>query len=218
MSEFLREAARLQPALVKSLHTLHRRAEAAIQEAAIADTLLDAREVAPAAPGRPAAASTTAEAALTAAGASQSPLRSLQAPDAYTAKPLLELELLALRSAQMLRRRLAAERRLSVVVAVVVGVFVGIALYLLLATPNLASGIVLLGAAALALALAIVKWQPYRRAARTHHLARLADNMAAHLRGKLQALDALADHPTRHLQQWTMVLELTDPLRDLWGG
>ena len=217
MSQFLREAARLQPALVKSLHTLHRRAEAAIQEAAIADTLLDAREVAPA-PGRPAAASTSAAAALTAAGASPSPLRSLQAPDAYTAKPLLELELLALRSAQMLRRRLAAERRLSVVVAVVVGVFVGIALYLLLATPNLASGLVLLGAAALALALAVLKWQPYRRAARTHHLARLADDMAAHLRGKLQALDALADHPTRHLQQWTMVIELTDPLRDLWGG
>ncbi len=220
MSEFLREAARLQPALVKSLQTLHRRAEAAIQEAAIADTLLDAREATPAAlaPSSGSGAGARSEAALTVAGVSQSPLRSLAAPDAYSVKPLLEFELLALRSAQMLRKRLAVERRLSVAVSLVGGVFVGLALFLFATTEQTASAAVLLVGAAASFAIARWKWQPYRRAARTQHLVGLAEGMASQLRARLQALDALPDHATRHLEQWKAVLELTDPLRDLWAA
>jgi hypothetical protein len=220
MSEFLREAARLQPSLVSSLQTLHRRAEAAIQEAVIADTLLDARELGPAAASTPAhdGARTEPSAHDLSSSVAASPLRSLQALDAYSVKPLLELELLGLRAAQLLRRRHAAERRLSAVISGVVGVFIGLGLYLLFASAHRASALVLLLGAALAFALVRWKWRPYRRAARTLHLLALADSMAEELRGKLQTLDALPDHPTRHLQQWQHVLALTDPLRDLWRG
>jgi hypothetical protein len=211
MSEFLREAARLQPSLVSSLQTLHRRAEAAIQEAVIADTLLDARELGPAAASTPAhdGARTEPSAHDLSSSVAASPLRSLQALDAYSVKPLLELELLGLH---------AAERRLSAVISGVVGVFIGLGLYLLFASAHRASALVLLLGAALAFALVRWKWRPYRRAARTLHLLALADSMAEELRGKLQTLDALPDHPTRHLQQWQHVLALTDPLRDLWRG
>ncbi|MEZ4453230.1 MAG: hypothetical protein R3B09_27455 [Nannocystaceae bacterium] len=226
MSEFLREAARLQPALVQSLKTLHRRAIAAIEEAAIADTMLDAREApsgsgsaaterpSSSANGRPPGSDTGTWGA---AGASN-PLRSLQAPDALTVKPLVELELLALRAAQLLRRRHAAERRLSLLLTVTLAVFLGLAVVLIVATDMIASGAVLIVGALVAFAVLRWKWQPFRRALRSQTLVDLAEEMSAGVRSRIAAIDRLPDHATRHLQQWKAVLELTEPLRDLWGG
>ncbi|MCB9700920.1 MAG: hypothetical protein H6711_03385 [Myxococcales bacterium] len=219
MSDFLREAARLQPALLKSLQTLHRRANAAIDEAAIADTMLDARDAAVGGGGGAAVSSGLRAAASdteTWGSSSVNPLRSLQAPDAFSVKPLVELELLALRAATMLRKRHATERRLSLVVTVVLGIFIGLGLFLALVAQQVAPGAVLLVGAGLAFVLLRVKWQPYRRAARTQHLVGLADELSTSLRARLRALDSVPDHPTRHLQQWKAVLELTEPLRDLW--
>lgn len=229
MSEFLREAARLQPALVQSLQTLHRRAIAAIEEAAIADTMLDARDALQSGPpsgtsdrasvsgSAPASASASRDTGSWGSSA-HNPLRSLQAPDALTVKPLVELELLALRGAQLLRRRHVAERRLSLVLTITLALFLGLALVLVLATEQVASGIVLIVGALVAFAVLRWKWQPFRRALRSHELVDLAEEMSAGLRGRLAAIDRLPDHPTRHLQQWKSVLELTEPLRDLWGG
>ena len=47
MSEFLVEAARNSPAIATNLKKLRQRAEAAIRDAAIADTVLDARDLRP---------------------------------------------------------------------------------------------------------------------------------------------------------------------------
>jgi len=224
MSEFLREAATLQPALQKSLGTLHRRAKAAIEEAVIADTVLDARELEAAAEaasigmGRGAGRS-SAQGANEEVNAlsSVNPLRSLQAPDPYSVKPLVELELLALRAAQMLRRRHATQRRLSLIVTVVLGVFLGVGVFLGAFADQLAPGLILIAGAALAFGLLRWKWRPYRRAARSLYLVGLAERLSSKLRSRLQALDKVPDHPTRHLQQWKAVLELTEPLADLWG-
>ncbi len=225
MSEFLREAAILQPALLNSLKTLHRRANAAIEEAVIADTVLDARELEAAAEaaslgmGRGAGRGAGRSAAKTEevnALSSVNPLRSLQAPDAYSVKPLVELELLALRAAQMLRRRHATERRLSLIVTVVLGVFLGVGIFLGVFADQLAPGLILIAGAALAFGLLRWKWRPYRRAARSLFLVDLAEQLSSSLRSRLQALDKVPDHPTRHLQQWKAVLELTEPLADLW--
>lgn len=223
MSEFLREAAILQPALLKSLKTLHRRANAAIEEAVIADTVLDARELEAAAEaasigmGRGAGHSATKSSSEEVnALSSVNPLRSLQAPDAYSVKPLVELELLALRAAQMLRRRHATERRLSLIVTVVLGVFLGVGMFLAVFADQLAPGLILIAGAALAFGLLRWKWRPYRRAARSLFLVDLAEQLSSSLRSRLQALDKVPDHPTRHLQQWKAVLELTEPLADLW--
>jgi Flp pilus assembly protein TadB len=225
MSEFLREAAILQPALLKSLQTLHRRANAAIEEAAIADTVLDAREIAAAAEAasggvggpQPAGSSALRVHTEPSATSSVNPLRSLQAPDAYSVKPLVELELLALRAAQMLRRRHATERRLSVIVTGLTGVFIGVGLYLALFAEQLAPALILIVGAALAFVLLRWKWRPYRRAARSLHLVDLAEELSSNLRGRLRALEGIPDHPTRHLQQWQAVLELTEPVCDLWA-
>lgn len=222
MSEFLREAAILQPALLKSLKTLHRRANAAIEEAVIADTVLDARELEAAAEaasigmGRGAGHSAAKSSEEVNALSSVNPLRSLQAPDAYSVKPLVELELLALRAAQMLRRRHATERRLSLIVTVVLGVFLGVGMFLAVFADQLAPGLILIAGAALAFGLLRWKWRPYRRAARSLFLVDLAEQLSSSLRSRLQALDKVPDHPTRHLQQWKAVLELTEPLADLW--
>jgi len=223
MSEFLREAAILQPTLLKSLKTLHRRANAAIEEAAIADTVLDAREIAEAAEAASLGGVQGTGAQGVAAAevhpstlSSVNPLRSLQAPDAYTVKPLVELELLALRAAQLLRRRHATERRLSVIVTVVLGVFLGVGIFFGAFLQKIAPALVLIAGAAIAFALLRWKWRPYRRAARSLHLIGLAEELSANLRTRLLALDKVPDHPTRHLQQWKAVMTLTDPLRDLW--
>ena len=222
MSEFLREAAILQPALRKSLRTLHRRAQAAIEEAAIADTVLDAREIAAASTGgsfsgesnglgrsvEPSAMSTS----------SMNPLRSLRAPDALSVRPLVELELLALRAAQMLRRRHATERRLALVVTVVLGIFLGVGLFLGVFAEQLAPALILIVGAAIAFAILSWKWRPYRRAARSLHLVGLAEELSADLRTRLMALEGVPDHATRHLQQWKAVFELTEPLGDLWAA
>lgn len=221
MSEFLREAAILQPALLNSLKTLHRRANAAIEEAVIADTVLDARELEAAAEaaslgmGRGAGRSAAKTEEVNALS-SVNPLRSLQAPDAYSVKPLVELELLALRAAQMLRRRHATERRLSLIVTVVLGVFLGVGIFLGVFADQLAPGLILIAGAALAFGVLRWKWRPYRRAARSLFLVDLAEQLSSSLRSRLQALDKVPDHPTRHLQQWNAVLELTEPLADLW--
>ncbi len=223
MSEFLREAAILQPALLKSLKTLHRRANAAIEEAVIADTMLDAREIEAAAEaaslgvGR-GSGSSSARAATDEVNAlsSVNPLRSLQAPDAYSVKPLVELELLALRAAQMLRRRHATERRLSLVITVILGIFLGVGLFLGVIAEQIVPGLILIAGAVLAFVVLRWKWRPYRRAARSLHLVDLAEQLSSGLRSRLQALDKVPDHPTRHLQQWKAVLELTEPLADLW--
>lgn len=227
MSEFLREAARLQPALVKSLQTLHRRAIAAIEEAAIADTMLDARDAVQSGPAS--GTSDRASVSSIARGADEgdggtwgssahNPLRSLQAPDALTVKPLVELELLALRGAQLLRRRLVAERRLSLILSLTLAIFVGVAVVLVVASDQVASGVALIIGVVVAFAVLRWKWQPFRRALRSQHLVALAEEMSAGLRGRLAAIERLPDHATRHLQQWKSVLELTEPLRDLWGG
>lgn len=222
MSEFLREAAILQPALRKSLRTLHRRAQAAIEEAAIADTVLDARELSAVSTGTYSGESSAVghrdEPNSMNSTSSMNPLRSLRAPDALSVRPLVELELLALRAAQMLRRRHATERRLALVVTVVLGVFLGVGIFLGVFAEQVAPAIILILGAAIAFAILSWKWRPYRRAARSLHLIGLAEELSGDLRTRLLALEGVADHATRHLQQWKAVLALTEPLGDLWGA
>jgi len=218
MSEFLREAAILQPALRKSLRTLHRRANAAIEEAAIADTVLDARELEAAVEAASVGAGRRAGRAdeVVTVLSSGNPLRSLKAPDAYSIKPLVELELLAQRAAQLLRRRHTTERRLSLLVTIVLGVFFGGGVFLGVFADQLASGLILIGGAVVAFGLLRWQWRPYRRAARSLFLAGLAERLSSQLRSRIEVLDRVPDHPSRHLQQWKAVLELTEPVADLW--
>ena len=121
MSEFLVEAARHNPAIAHNLKKLRQRAEAAIRDAAVADTVLDARDLragddvvhsrhhSPSSAAFPAAIPGGTAIDLTKSW-STSLLHGVAAPDVFAVKPLAELELLALRSAQQLRRRHARLR------------------------------------------------------------------------------------------------------------
>jgi hypothetical protein len=221
MSEFLVEAARHNPAIAHNLKKLRQRAEAAIRDAAVADTVLDARDlragddVVQARSDAPSAAFPTASAGtaidLTRSW-STSLLHGVAAPDVFAVKPLAELELLALRSAQQLRRRHARLRQATVVVSVLSLAVLGAGIYAALdGDRTLAAGLVLGGM--VVLALVILKWQPFRRAARSAQLAEMADAMATNLRLRVRALEEETDAKARQLEQWKAIVDLTDAMK-----
>src|SRR4051812_4765722 len=101
MSEFLVEAARHNAAIATNLKKLRARAEAAIRDAAVADTVLDARDLAPGEDVPQPREHAPSSAALPVGTAldmtkswSTSLLHGVAAPDVFAVKPLAELELL----------------------------------------------------------------------------------------------------------------------------
>lgn len=218
MSEFLVEAARHNPAIAHSLKKLRQRAETAIRDAAVADTVLDARDLPPGgedivqprtrAPSSAALPGARAGVDLTKSW-STSLLHGVAAPDVFAVKPLAELELLALRSAQQLRRRHARLRQATVAVTLLSIVVLATGAYTAtLGDPKLAAGLVLGGT--VVLALVVLKWQPFRRAARSAELAELADAMATNLRLRVRALEEEQDAKARQLEQWKAIVDLTE--------
>lgn len=220
MSEFLVEAARHSAAIAASLHKLRQRAESAIRDAAIADTVLDARDALPTgqrgsspnnAP-QPRERPISAPIEATTRSWSSDLLRGIEAPDVLTVNPLGELELLALRSAQALRKHTSRLRQLGLVVAALAAAVVGAGLYagsqgeLPLSGGLLAGGLVLPG-------LILFKANPLRRATRSSELAELADATATTLRLRMRALAEIADTKTRTLEGWKVVLEMTESVR-----
>lgn len=220
MSEFLVEAARHNPAIASNLKKLRQRAEAAIRDAAIADTVLDARDLKPGedvpAPREHRASSASLPVATgsvdTTRSWSTSLLHGVAAPDVFAVKPLAELELLALRAAQQLRRRHARLRQatvgvgLVVVAVLVAGIFTAVG-----GDQALAAGLVVGGM--LVLLLIVLKWQPFRRASRSAQLAEMADAMATNLRLRVSALEEMDDAKARQLEQWKAVVDLTDAVK-----
>ncbi len=224
MSEFLVEAARHNPAIAHNLKKLRQRAEAAIRDAAVADTVLDARDLRSGddvvQSRSHAASSAPLSAAFPAGGTaidmtkswSTNLLHDVAAPDVFAVKPLAELELLALRSAQQLRRRHARLRQATVAVSVLSLAVLGAGIYAALdGDRTLAAGLVLGGM--VVLALVILKWQPFRRAARSAELAEMADAMATNLRLRVRALEEETDPKARQLEQWKAIVDLTDAMK-----
>lgn len=223
MSEFLLEAARNSPAIAAGLKKLRQRADSAIRDAAVADTVLDARDIAKNGDdtvhphGRP---PSTANANANLSGVdgpapkswSTSLLSGVEAPDAFAVKPLHELELLALRSAQQLRRRNARLRQATFAVGAVALVVLGAGLYTAMhGDVGAAAGAVLGGL--VVLAVVVLKWQPFRRAARSAQLAEMADAMATNLRLRMRTLDEIEDAKARQLEQWKTVLDVTEAVK-----
>src|SRR5687767_13580060 len=165
MSEFLVEAARHNPAIATNLKKLRQRAETAIRDAAVADTVLDARDLRPAddvAQPRenvPSAGLPVGGTALDMTKSwSTSLLPALAAPDVFAVKPLAELELLALRSAQQLRRRHARLRQSTVAVSILALAVLAAGIYTaMLGDRALAAGLV--GGGMLVIAVVVLKWQ-----------------------------------------------------------
>ena len=218
MSEFLVEAARHNPAIATNLKKLRQRAEAAIRDAAVADTVLDARDLRPgedAAQPReniPSAPLPVGTALDMTRSWSTSLLHGVAAPDVFAVKPLAELELLALRSAQQLRRRHARLRQSTVAVSILALAVLAAGVYTaMLGDRTLAAGLV--GGGMLVLALVVLKWQPFRRAARSAQLAEMADAMATNLRLRVRALEEEQDPKARQLEQWKAIVDLTDAMR-----
>jgi hypothetical protein len=225
MSDFLVEAARHSPAIAAGLTKLRQRAEAAIRDAAIADTVLDARDAGRSGSGSssqidPAQPRTHGQSAPLDASVAVDHtkswgadlLRDVAAPDVFTVQPLNELELLALRSAHALRSQGSRLRQVTFLIVALGAMVVGAGLYagaqgeLGLAAGLLAGGLVVL-------VLVIGKWNPFRRAARSAELAELADATATTLRLRMRALEENPDTKSRTLEQWKVVLEMTQSVR-----
>ena len=214
MSEFLVEAARNSPAIATNLKKLRQRAEAAIRDAAIADTVLDARDLRPGDDGpqshepSPAAFLPGTSVIDTDRSWSTSLLHGVAAPDVFAVKPLAELELLALRAAQALRRRHATLRQTTVAVIMLAAATLagGISTFMS-GDQTLAAGLVAGGT--LVILLVVLKWQPFKRAARSAQLAEMADAMATNLRLRVRALEEMDDAKARQLEQWKAVVDLT---------
>lgn len=226
MSDFLVEAARSSPAIAASLNKLRQRAEAAIRDAAIADTVLDARDAVQGGIGSQRASESAAvqprdhalsgahdfSASRQASSWSADLLRDVAAPDVFASNPLGELELLALRSAQALRTQGSRLRQITIVVAGFAAALVGAGLYAAVqGEVGLAGGLVVGGL--VMLGLVIGRWNPFRRAARSAELAELADATATTLRLRMRALAELGDSKTRMLEQWKVVIEMTESVR-----
>lgn len=220
MSEFLVEAARHNPAIATNLKKLRTRAETAIRDAAVADTVLDARDLpqgedSSAQPREhaPSAGVLPAGTALDMTKSwSTSLLHGVAAPDVFAVKPLAELELLALRSAQQLRRRHARLRQSTVAVSILALAVLAAGIYTaMLGDAALAAGLV--GGGMLVIAVVVLKWQPFRRAARSAQLAEMADAMATNLRLRVRALEEEQDPKARQLEQWKAIVDLTDAVK-----
>lgn len=223
MSEFLLEAARNSPAIAAGVKKLRQRADTAIRDAAVADTVLDARDIAkngddtvhprdrpPSATA--AVANGSSVDVLADRSWSTSLLSGVEAPDAFAVKPLHELELLALRSAQQLRRRNARLRQATFAVGALALVVLGAGLYTAMQGDLGVAAAAVLGGLVV-LAVVVLKWQPFRRAARSAQLAEMADAMATNLRLRMRTLDEIEDAKARQLEQWKTVLDVTDAVK-----
>ena len=217
MSEFLVEAARHNAAIAQNLKKLRQRAETAIRDAAIADTLLDARDLRPG-EDIPQSRFDIPSAPLPIGGLdvtrswSTTLLNDVAAPDVFAVKPLAELELLALRSAQQLRRRHARLRQATIAVTFLSLAVLGAGIYTAL-LGDATSAAALVGGGTVVLALVVLKWQPFRRAARSAELAEMADAMATNLRLRVRALEEETDPKARQLEQWKAIVDLTDAMK-----
>jgi hypothetical protein len=218
MAEFLVEAARNSPAIAAGLSKLRQRADSAIRDAAIADTVLDARDapksddVPQPRPHHPSSPASSANHHEVERSWSKSLLSGVEAPDAFAVKPLHELELLALRSAQQLRRRHARLRQSTLVVGALALAVLGAGLYTgMQGDVGVAAGFAVGGL--VVLALAVLKWQPFLRAARSAQLAEMADAMATNLRLRMRALDEIDDAKARQLEQWKTILDVTAAIK-----
>lgn len=214
MSEFLVEAARNSPAIATNLKKLRQRAEAAIRDAAIADTVLDARDLRPGdepqqSPEPSVPAFLEGSSVIdTDRSWSTSLLHGVAAPDVFAVKPLAELELLALRAAQALRRRNARLRQTTVALIFLAAITLAVGVSTAMnGDQSLAAGLVVGGM--LVMLLVVLKWQPFKRAARSAQLAEMADAMATNLRLRMRALEEMDDAKARQLEQWKAVVDLT---------
>lgn len=216
MREFLVEAARLSPAISVGIKKLRQRADSAIRDAAVADTVLDARDSKPDDAPQPRPHRPSQVTGVAGNGNGEDPversfnlLSGIEAPDAFAVKPLAELELLALRSAQQLRRRHARLRQTTFAASALALAIAGAGLYTgMQGDVPLAAGLVVGGLAVLA--VVILKWQPFDRAARSAELAEMADAMATNLRLRMRACDEIDDAKARQLEQWKTVLDVTE--------
>ena len=139
-------------------------------------------------------------------------LRDVAAPDVFAAQPLNELELLALRSAQALRTQGARLRQMTFLLAALAAAVVGAGLYAgVEGEYGIAGGLLAFGV--VVLVLVIGKWNPFARAARSAELAELADATATTLRLRMRALEEIPDTKTRTLEQWKVVIEMTESVR-----
>lgn len=218
MREFLVEAARLSPAIALGVKKLRQRADSAVRDAAIADTVLDARDAKPddtaalSRQHRPSAPTAVTPGPLVEdveRSWSTSLLSGVEGPDAFAVKPLHELELLALRSAQQLRRRHARLRQTTFVIGAAALGVLGAGLYTgMQGDVGLAAALVLGGV--VVAAVVVLKWQPFLRAARSAQLAEMADATATNLRLRMRALEEIEDAKARQLEQWKTVLDVTE--------
>ncbi len=221
MSEFLAEIIRYNPRIARSLKTLRRRAISAIEQAAIADTVLDARASGPM--GNPAFHASQVSSVRGGLAVSQElvgsmraamPLQKMKEPDAMSHTPLAELELLALRTQQVLRKRQSRERGLSIAVAVVEGALLGLGGFMALYGDYVNAGIVV-GLAIVVSVIVRLVWNPFARGSRIRRLVDLADSMATDLRARISTLNNIDDHATKQLTQWKAVAELTNGIPEL---
>jgi len=217
MSEFLVEAARSSPAIATNLKKLRQRAEAAIRDAAIADTVLDARDLPPAdeplQSREPSVAALMTGVHVTDRGWGSSLLQGVAAPDVFAVKPLAELELLALRAAQALRTRHARLRQATVAVLMLAAATLAVGVSTAIGGDQVLAAS-LVGGGMLVLLLVVLRWQPFKRAARSAQLAEMADAMATNLRLRVRALEEINDAKARQLEQWKAVVDLTAGVKD----
>ncbi len=220
MTEFLAEIIRYNPRVARSLKTLRRRAISAIEQAAIADTVLDARASPVATSAFQASQVSSVRGGLAVSqelvGSMRAalPLRAMREPDAMSHTPLAELELLALRTQQILRKRQSRERGLSLGVALVEGALLGLGGFMVLYGDYTGAAIVV-GLAILVSVIVRFVWNPFARGSKVSRVIELADSMATDLRARISTLDTIEDHPTRQLTQWKAVAELTDGIPEL---
>lgn len=223
MSEFIVEVSRHNPALARSLRALRKRAESAVRDAAIADTLLDARE-ATAGSESPsvtdanglASSPSLSDGALPDASASldslaDNPLRTLRALDFTTITPLAELDALTLRARRVLQRRRSRLRVTLLVGGLLAGILLGVSIYSLMTGGYISGGLVLVVTLAI-IAGAQSLWRPFERASRTQRLSQLASDMAEDIAGRVRSLEQIPDASARQLTQWKAVIDLTEAI------
>ncbi|MGB1014104.1 MAG: hypothetical protein ACPG4T_08230, partial [Nannocystaceae bacterium] len=141
-------------------------------------------------------------------------LRSMKAPDAMSHQPLAELELLALRTEQVLRKRQSRDRGLGLGVALAEGALLGLAGFMVLYGEYLHAGIVF-GVAVLLTVIVRLVWNPFARGSRVTHLIGLADALAVDINVRMAVIDQIDEVATRQLTQWKAVAELTEKIPEL---
>ncbi|MCA9688232.1 MAG: hypothetical protein R3A51_20465 [Nannocystaceae bacterium] len=215
MRDFLHEVSRQNAGIARNLRALRRRAESAVRDAAIADTVLDARDSMHGGGDVPSDRSAVGSGSLPGArdpslppSPLDDPLRMLRSLDTTTITPLAELETLAQRAEEVLRQRQSRQRALLVTAGLTIGTQLGIAVVLAVTDAPLVAAALLITAMALA-AMVQWMWRPLDRLTRIRKLAALAQAMAQDIRERLESISEISDASARQLAQWKAVVDLT---------